>query len=272
MNKRFNWHSSCFKYPSKYSFCKILNSHFDKGYCKGSSYTVNIIEKLEGTGRTDRDVMDITSKSIRKVRELYWMMELRTVYPYGLNDRMGDEYKTENTHVNVANKFPSLPMKFIRVNRGTLHKGTSKLLPNEFMSDLSRLLETSVIDIPNVIRVTLCSTKKCHLKIVHQLLNDKLSNEFSDCLFGQYFHQAVDIIESKLYKLLPPKLKKKPPDNICRIFFDNKRVELISIARILRDPEISSTLPTTSVRFPKPMVTYKLGLPLSTKSTISIIL
>ena len=40
LNKRFNWHSSCFKNPSKYSFCKILNSHFDKSYCKGSSYTV----------------------------------------------------------------------------------------------------------------------------------------------------------------------------------------------------------------------------------------
>ena len=146
-------------------------------------------------------------------------MELRTVYPYGLNDRVGDEYKTENTHVNVANKFPSLPRKFICVNRGKLHKGTSKLLPNEFMSGLSSILETSIIDAPNSIRVSLCSMKKCHLKIVHQLLNDKLSNEFSDCLFGQYFHQAVNIIESKLYKPLPPKLKKKPPDNICRIFF-----------------------------------------------------
>ena len=63
--------------------------------------------------------MDVASKSIRKARELHWMMQLRTVYPYRLNDRVGDEYKTENTHVNVTNKFPSLPRKFIRVNRGT---------------------------------------------------------------------------------------------------------------------------------------------------------
>ena len=78
--------------------------------------------------------------------------------------------------------------------------------------------------------------KKRDLKIVHQLLNAKLSNESSDFLFSQYFHQGVDIIESKLYKPLPPKLKKEPPENICSIIFDNKGVELINIAHILRDP------------------------------------
>ena len=160
-----------------------MNSHFDKGCCKGSSYTVSILEKLEGTGRTDRNAMDVASKPVRKARERYWMMELRTVYPYGLNDRVGD--KTANTHINVANKFPSLARKYIRANRGTLHKGISKLLPNEFISDLSDILESSIIDAPNSIRVSLYSMKKRDLKIVHLLLNAKLSNESSHFLFSQ---------------------------------------------------------------------------------------
>ena len=54
LKKRFNWHNSCFRNPTAYSLCKILNTHFSKGYCKDSSYTDNIIEKLEGTGRTER--------------------------------------------------------------------------------------------------------------------------------------------------------------------------------------------------------------------------
>ena len=37
LNKRFNWHNSCFRNPTAYSFCKILNTHFSKGYCKDSS-------------------------------------------------------------------------------------------------------------------------------------------------------------------------------------------------------------------------------------------
>ena len=108
------------------------------------------------------------------------MMLLRTVYPYGLNDRVGDEYKTANTYINVANKFLSLPRKYIRANRETLHKGISKLLPNEFISNLSDILESSITDAPNFIRVSLYSMKKCDLKIVHELVNAKLSNESSD--------------------------------------------------------------------------------------------
>ena len=76
LNKRFNWHNTCFRNPTAYSFCKILNTHFSKGYCKHSSYTVNIIENLEWTGRTDRNTMDFAARPIRKARKTYWMHEL----------------------------------------------------------------------------------------------------------------------------------------------------------------------------------------------------
>ena len=75
----------------------------------------------------------------------------------------------------MSNKFSSLPRKYIRANRGTLREGISKLLPNEFISDLSDILESSIIDAPNFIRVSLYRMKKRDLKIVQQLLYAKLS-------------------------------------------------------------------------------------------------
>ena len=69
LNKRFNWHNSCFRTPTAYSFCKFLNAHFSKGYYKDSSYAVNIIKKFEGTGRTERNTMEFTAKPLRKARE-----------------------------------------------------------------------------------------------------------------------------------------------------------------------------------------------------------
>ena len=33
--------------------------------------------------------MDFAAKQIRRARETYWMHELRTVFPYDLNDRIG---------------------------------------------------------------------------------------------------------------------------------------------------------------------------------------
>ena len=37
---------------------------------------------------------------------------------------------------------------------------------------------------------------------------------------------------------MAPKSKKKPPQNVCSIFFQNKGVEFINIARMLCDPDI----------------------------------
>lgn len=56
-----------------------------------------------------------------------------------------------------------------------------------------------------------------------------------------------------------PKPTKKPPENACGIYFENKGTEFINIARIFKSP------PTSSVKFSMPMVTYKLTPPISTK-------
>ena len=61
------------------------------------------------------------------------------------------------------------------------------------------------------------------------------------------------------------KSKKKPPQNPCSIFFENKGVEFINIAHILCDPDIVKSLPSSSVKFPMPIVTYKLTPPISSK-------
>ena len=241
-----------------------MNTHFSKGNCKDASYTVNIIEKLEGSRRTDRNTMDFAVKSLRKARETYWTYELRTIFPYGLNDRIGDEFKTDNKHINVAAKFSSLPRKYSRANRGKNHKGVPRLLPQQFVKDLNQMLNTSIKDAPNFIRISISSMKKSYLKITHQLLSTKLCDSPSDFIFSIYYHQAIDLIESKIYKPLTPKSKKKPPKNVCSIFFEHG-VEFINIAHILHDPDIVKSLPSSYVKFPIQMVTYKLTPPISTK-------
>ena len=107
--------------------------------------------------------------------------------------------------------------------------------------------------------------KKSYMKITHQLLTTKLCDSPSDFIFSIYYHQTIDLIESKIYKPSTPKSKKKGPKNVCSIFFENKGVEFINIACILRDPDIVQSLPSLSVKFPIPMVTYKLTPPISTK-------
>ena len=55
--------------------------------------------------------MDTSSTSARKAREVYWIKELRTVFPKELNDRIGDEPKAVETDINVSIKFSVLTNK-----------------------------------------------------------------------------------------------------------------------------------------------------------------
>ena len=43
--KKFNMHNYCFRNPTAYYFCKILNVNFSKGYRKYSSCIVSMIKK-----------------------------------------------------------------------------------------------------------------------------------------------------------------------------------------------------------------------------------
>ena len=201
LNKRFNWHNSGFKYPNKYGFCKILNNHFNNGLCKDSQYSVKILEKLSGSGRTENDSMDISSNPIRKQRELHWMLKLRTIYPYGLNDRIGDEYKDNNIHVPIGNRFPSLKRSFERTGRGMSRKGIPSTTPVEFVDNLKNILRTKIAHTSNFIRTSLSSMKKSFLKIVYDKLDTELNETNSEFLYTQWYLLALDFIESKIFKL-----------------------------------------------------------------------
>ena len=64
---------------------------------------------------------------------------------------------------------------------------------------------------------------------------------------------------------MAPKSKKKPPQNVCSIFFENKGVEFINIVRILRETDTVKSLPSSSVEFSMAMITYKMTPSISTK-------
>ena len=62
-------------------------------------------EKLSGSGREDNDIAIPGVTVERQKKETKWMLTLQTVYPYGLNDRVGDEYMAEKDSRVVGNKF-----------------------------------------------------------------------------------------------------------------------------------------------------------------------
>ena len=88
---RIGQHSNSIDNPNKDHHCRILVDHFTSGLCQGATFTVHVIEKISGNGRDAEGNVDPTSTPVRRQKEREWMLRLHTVFPYGLNDRVGDE-------------------------------------------------------------------------------------------------------------------------------------------------------------------------------------
>ena len=91
----------------------------------------------------------------------------------------------------IINTLILLPRKYSRANRGKNHE-------QQFVKDLNQMLNTSIKDAPNFIRISISSMKKSYLKITHQLLSTKLCDSPPDFIFSIYYHQAIDLIASKI--------------------------------------------------------------------------
>ena len=264
INERINWHKSCFRHPKKYSFCRILSDHFHKGICKNASFTVQIFEKLEGNGRTPRGALDPSMTSLRKQKERDWMLKLRTVYPYGMNDRIGDDFVNQNTHVLVGKQFPPLPRKNARISRGQSHRNNSSLSPKDFFHQFKLHLNNNLSELPNFSRVHLMSMKKANLRQIAVLLNECLA-EANSSQYTHWYLMALDIIDSKILKPPLPAKKKTSPQNICKISFENKAIEHINLNRIFHDPVVKQAMPNISSNFDIPTVVYTLTNPIGSK-------
>ena len=118
--------------------------------------------------------MDPTVTSLRKKKEKNWMLTLRTVYPYGLNSRVGDEYKPENANSSIISRFPSLKrIKEHQKVRTKLPTSNTFILDN-FIYIINESLRTNIKNTMNLIRVLLSSLKKSHCRTLADRINDYL--------------------------------------------------------------------------------------------------
>ena len=123
------------RWKIKPSSCKWLAEHFSTGISKNAKYSVQIIEKQQGSGRTSCGAIDLDEAVPRGKRETEWMLKWRTVYPYGLNEKVDiceDDKNVKRFKSDdgiVGKLFPSLPRLFQRdqICRHDNRKGTSIL-------------------------------------------------------------------------------------------------------------------------------------------------
>ena len=244
LRERIRHHVGCMNHPEKEHQSRILIEHFSQGLCKNATFTVNIIEKLTGDGRGADGKLDPALTRIRRKKETDRMLRLRTVYPYGLNDRVGDEYMNDRNSCNIFSKFPSLKRMKGRQKIRTKTSTSDDFIVENFIYIINESLRTNLRNTMNLIRVLLSSLKISHCRILFDRISDFLSEKHDTFLHTQFFKAGLDILTSKIGK--PPKISvvhKCPPSNRIHISFNNKAIDFINIQKILRDKDIRNSLP-----------------------------
>ena len=264
LRERFCLHRSCIAHPENDHNCRILSEHFSKGSCKGASYFVRIVEKLEGSGRDVNGEVDPSVTVIRRKKETEWMLKLRTVFPYGLNDRIGDEYMTDRGSNVICTKFPSLKRHSNHVRVRTKVAVSPNLLVDHFPFIVMESIKTNRRNTMNLIRVLLSSLKKASYKKLGEVINDFLLNKHDSFLFSHYFLAALDIISARICKPSPCRKSKPMPKHRCNITFSNKGIDFVNLPQILNDADIVNLLPHPFNR-EAPMVVYNLVKPIRSK-------
>ena len=84
----------------------------------------------------------------------------------------------------------------------------------------------------NFIRTSVASLNKKSLKDIANVMNDEVLRLPSHFKYLQWYFSTIDAIKSKMYQPKIQKSLKISPENICKIYFCYKAVELINMPRI----------------------------------------
>ena len=105
------------------------------------------------------------------------MLKSRTVYPYGLNDRIGNEYRSTLTS-SIATFFPKVDRRYERTTRGRRNRQINCHV--DVILELSAILHRDIRNAMNAIRVLLESKTKKVLKEFVVAINDFLERQSDD--------------------------------------------------------------------------------------------
>ena len=231
--------------------CRYLKAHFTQGPCKGETFSLNIIEKLKGNGRNDENELSTEITEERRSREQWWIKELKTAYPYGLNVRVGATYfNHENTEGNISYaEFNNKP-KLSKTKKRGKHKPKSvqkevllHLDAEKYADNLMEIIKNStIIETFTKARKMLFTTPKQFLKSLKPVL---MNRYVLVCLADvQKFDLVADLLNFKIRNKSPQTMSKnKTKQPFMTVQFVNKGVEMVNLSRILNNQAIKKTLP-----------------------------
>ena len=145
LNERMNRHRTA------QSGCEHVLNHL-KETCVGATFSIQILENFSGSGYVHKKVCP-GARAKRLKREDCWIKTLRTIYPYGLNERTRDN----NNNIQIGSLFPPLPRTGERRNRSRHNRNNRKQACSleYFFQQLNDLINNNLKQSFNTIRIML---------------------------------------------------------------------------------------------------------------------
>ena len=248
--------------------CLHIINH--KKSCSGSIFSIQILEKLVGNGYGDNNKPDPELTNLRQTREDYWIKCLRTLYPYGLNEKAFDKFGNATTIDHAIGRlFPPLQRNGIRPTRTRKPNNTQTnvISAKSFFEHIHELISNDLKATFNKIRIILNNLSKSILKNIASEIIEPSIFEFKT-EYEQIYIYIADIIDTKFVNKIDPipSKKKIPPSNVCVIQFINKGIDDIHLSKIFKSEDVINNLPTILQEENNiPIATFKLDNPIRNK-------
>ena len=224
--------------------------------------------------------IEICSILTIKDRERFWINELNTAFPYGLNDRINSppikdaySFTKENRSINIPiyNTFNKIPSR--RSKRGGRHRNNSAVLvDSSFNADLfmdninSPQLDNHQFYI-NFVRDQIMSLNKSNTKMLFlhlcRCINDHsplyhkyIANEFSAYL--PYLVKDIAFFKLRSMLLKHQFLQKQKSQHFIIVNFCNPMMDSINFKNIINHRNIITLFPLVEdLGFKTPIVSFK---------------
>ena len=246
--------------------CEHVVSH--KTVCVSCEFSCQILEKFAGDGHFDVGDPDPEASKFRLTREDFWIKRLRTLFPYGLNEKALDKLScVSDTDNAIGRFFPPLERSRLRSKR-VRRRGRfdNKISHERFFELVNEWTNSDIKNSFNNIRLYL---NKLPFKTLKTIASCIL--EGGDLLFDikkeQCFLFVLDIIDTKFFA--PTKnqpVGKTAPINVCTVHFVNKGIDDLHLSKIFKHHSVLEHLPENlRVSENIPVVTFKLDPPIRNK-------
>ena len=255
LSKRLSGHRSSIKKRAN----TFIAKHFNLPDHSVNDIRIQPIEEIEQ--RQQETERDLTTR--RLDRERFWMLELGTVYPYGLNDRLqnvGNVSKTGLKHQYVF----SLLNKRKRRKRSHGHRRNK-----------TRNSTTTIEGLYDVFKGENGGLHSL-LTMLHSLRLENLHKLFLECKSNslnkdkRFLNMILDVCCSKLFLPVRSDNRISKVRYFIKVYYHNKGIDKVKLTNILRNKLVNSKIPLYFKYTEPPVISFSIVIIFLEKYLITI--